>query len=47
MKDQDQSIGLLLAGAGQRLMVVALIIVVLWALFFWATGLPIPIFGGE
>lgn len=45
MRNLDPGIGLLLAGAGRRLMVVAIIIAALWACFFWATGLPLPLFG--
>lgn len=46
MNLHNQMFGLLLAGAGQRLVVVAVIALALWAGFFWATGLPLPFLGG-
>ncbi|MEL6915351.1 MAG: hypothetical protein AAFP13_12705 [Pseudomonadota bacterium] len=40
MKLQDRWSGLLLAGAGARLVVAAGIVLLLWLGFFWATGTP-------
>ena len=45
MKSSEKRQSLLLAGAGPRLAAVAVIILALWAGFFWATGLPLPFVG--
>ena len=45
MKNKTRGFGILLVGAGPRLMAAALIVLALWAGFFWATGLPLPLFG--
>jgi len=47
MSKNDRSLNLLLTGAGPRLSVAAVIILFLWAGFFWATGLPLTWLGGE
>lgn len=40
IRHRDQAIGLIMIGAGRRLVYAALIAVALWALFFWATSAP-------
>lgn len=47
MRVSDRSVSLLLTGAGPRLAIAAVIILFLWAGFFWATGLPLTWLGGE
>lgn len=43
MKGSHRWPGLLLAGAGSRLAVAGAVILLLWAGFFWATGMPGPV----
>jgi len=38
--------GLLLAGAAHRFAIALVLIALVWAGFFWATGLPLPFIGG-
>lgn len=40
MSVRPKALGLLLVGAGPRLMVAAVIVALLWAGFFWATSSP-------
>lgn len=35
-----QHSGLIMLGAGHRILIAAIIVVVLWALFYWATSTP-------
>ncbi|WP_236626291.1 hypothetical protein [Actibacterium mucosum] len=42
MNLKENGFGLLLTGAAQRVSVAALVVVLLWTGFFWATGLPLP-----
>ncbi|MEM9147888.1 MAG: hypothetical protein AAGC57_17025 [Pseudomonadota bacterium] len=37
---RGQAFGLLVQGAGSRLIIVAIVIALLWAAFFWATATP-------
>lgn len=46
MSARNNDIGLLLVGAGPRLAVVAIIVLALWAGFFWVTGQGWPASGG-
>lgn len=47
MTRRSESFALLLVGAGPRVAAAFLIIALLWAAFFWATGLPVPFFGAS
>ena len=39
-RHRGEDIGLIMLGAGRRLMIAAVIVAALWALFYWATYAP-------
>ncbi|MEM9307460.1 MAG: hypothetical protein AAGA74_09190 [Pseudomonadota bacterium] len=42
MSKRNRSFDLLLVGAGPRLAAAGVLVVMLWAGFFWATGVSLP-----
>lgn len=37
---REEQIGLIMLGAGRRVLIAAIMVAVLWILFYWATATP-------
>jgi len=40
IRHRNEGLGLIMLGAGRRVLISAIIVAALWALFFWATATP-------